>query len=43
MRTSKSFRTIGVEKNHTGIPRFNPGRFKVAIKGTQTFIIRGIV
>ena len=34
---------IGVENNHTGIPRVNPGRFKVAIKGTPTFPVRGIV
>ena len=34
---------IGVENNHTGSPRVNPGRFKVAIKGTPTFPIRGIV
>ena len=27
----------------TGIPRVNPGRFRVAIKGTPTFLVRGIV
>ena len=43
MRTSKAFRTIGVENNHTGIPRVNPGGFKVTIKGTPTFPMRGIV
>ena len=32
-----------VENNHIGIPRVNPGRFKVAIKGTPTFPVRGIV
>ena len=32
-----------MENNHTGIPRVNPGRFKVAIKGTPTFPMRGIV
>ena len=32
-----------MEKNHTGIPRVNPGRFKVAIKGIPTFPVRGIV
>ena len=32
-----------VENNHTGIPRVNPGRFKVSIKGTPTFPMRGIV
>ena len=31
-----------MEKNHTGIPRVNPSRFKVAIKGTPTFLVRGI-
>ena len=31
------------ENNHTNIPRVNPGRFKVAIKGTLTFPVRGIV
>ena len=34
--------TVGVENNHIGIPRVNPGRFKVAIKGTPTFPMRGI-
>ena len=34
---------VGVENNHTGSPRVNPGRFKVAIKGTPTFHMRGIV
>ena len=32
-----------MENNHTGSPRVNPGRFKVAIKGTPTFLVRGIV
>ena len=32
-----------MEKNHTGIPRVYPGRFRVAIKGTPTFPVRGIV
>ena len=32
-----------MENNHTDIPRVNPGRFKVAIKGTPTFPVRGIV
>ena len=32
-----------MENNHTGSPRVNPGRFKVAMKGTQTFPVRGIV
>ena len=32
-----------MENNHTGSPRVNPGRFKVAIKGTPTFPVRGIV
>ena len=32
-----------MENNHTGIPRVNLGRFKVAIKGTPTFPVRGIV
>ena len=35
--------TVGVENNHTGRPRVNPSRFKVAIKGTPTFPVRGIV
>ena len=35
--------TVRVENNHTGSPRVNPGRFKVAIKGTPTFPMRGIV
>ena len=34
---------VGVEKNHIGSPRVNPGRFKVVIKGTPTFPMRGIV
>ena len=34
---------VGVENNHTGSPRVNPGRFTVAIKGTPTFPVRGIV
>ena len=32
-----------MEKNHTCSPRVNPGRFRVAIKGTPTFPVRGIV
>ena len=32
-----------MENNHTGSPRVNPGRFKVAIKGTPTFPVRGLV
>ena len=32
-----------MENNHTGSPRVNPDRFKVAIKGTPTFLVRGIV
>ena len=32
-----------MESNHTGSPRVNPGRFTVAIKGTPTFPMRGIV
>ena len=32
-----------MENNHTGIPRVNPGRFTVAIKGTPRFPVRGIV
>ena len=34
---------VGLEKNHISILRVNPGRFKVAIKGTPTFPMRGIV
>ena len=34
---------VGVENNQTGSPRVNPGRFRVAIKGTSTFPVRGIV
>ena len=34
---------VGVENNHTGSPRVNLGRFRVAIKGTPTFPVRGIV
>ena len=34
---------VGVENNHTGSPRVNSGRFRVAIKGTPTFPMRGIV
>ena len=34
---------VGVENNHIGSPRVNPGRFRVAIKGTPTFPMRGIV
>ena len=32
-----------MENNHTGSPRVNPGRLKVAIKGTPIFPVRGIV
>ena len=32
-----------MENNHTGSPRENPGRFRVAIKETTTFPVRGIV
>ena len=32
-----------MENNHTGSPRVNPGRFKLPIKGTPTFPVRGIV
>ena len=32
-----------MENNHPNIPRVNPSRFKVAIKGTPTFPMRGIV
>ena len=32
-----------MENNHTGSPRVNPGRFRVAIKGTPTFPVSGIV
>ena len=32
-----------MENNHTGSPRVNPGRFRVAIKGAPTFPVRGIV
>ena len=32
-----------MENNHTSSPRVNPGRFKVAIKGTPTFPVRRIV
>ena len=32
-----------MEKNHTDSLRVNPGRFKVDIKGTPTFPMRGIV
>ena len=35
--------TVGVENNYTDSSRVNPGRFKVAIKGTPTFPVRGIV
>ena len=34
---------FGVENNHTGSPRVNPGRFMVAIKGTPIVPMRGIV
>ena len=34
---------VGVENNNIGSPRVNPGRFKMAIKGTPTFPVRGIV
>ena len=43
MRNIRAFMTFGVEKNHTGSPRVNPGIFKVAIKGTPTLPMRGIV
>ena len=32
-----------MENNHTGSPRVNSGRFRVAIKGTPTIPVRGIV
>ena len=32
-----------MENNHTGSHRVNAGRFKVSIKGTPTFLVRGIV
>ena len=32
-----------MENNHTGSPRVNLGRFRVAIKGTPTFPMKGIV
>ena len=32
-----------MENNHTSSPRVNLGRFRVAIKGTPTFPVRGIV
>ena len=32
-----------MENNHTGSPRVNPNRFKVAMKGTPTFPVRGMV
>ena len=32
-----------MENNHTSIPKVNPSRFRVAIKGTPTFPVRGIV
>ena len=32
-----------MENNRIGIPRVNPGRFRVAIKGTLTFPMRGII
>ena len=34
---------VGVENNHIGIPRVNPVRFKVVIKGTPTFPMRGML
>ena len=34
---------VGVENNHIGSPRVNPGRFRVAIKATPAFPVRGIV
>ena len=32
-----------MENNHIGSPKVNPGRFGVAIKGTPTFPVRGIL
>ena len=32
-----------MENNHTSIPRVNTGIFRVAIKVTPTFLVRGIV
>ena len=43
MRSIRAFRTAGVENYHTDSLRVNLGRFKVAIKGTPTFPMRGIV
>ena len=43
MRSLGAFRAVGVENNHTDSPKVILGRFKVAIKGTPTFPMRGIV
>ena len=42
MRSIRSIQDGWSGKNHTGRPRVNPGRFRVAIKGTPTFLVRGI-
>ena len=41
MKASEAFKTIEVGKNQTSIPRLNPGRFKLAIKGAPTFVVKG--
>ena len=43
MRILGSIQDSWSGRNHTGIPRVNLGRFKVAIKGTPTFPVRGIL
>ena len=43
MRSIRSIHDSSMENNHTGSPRVNPGRYRVAIKGTPTFPVRGIV
>ena len=43
MRSIRSIQGSWSGKNHTSIPKVNPGRFKVAIKGTPTFPVRGII
>ena len=37
---SRAFKTAGVEKNQTSSPRVNPGKLRVAIKGTPTFLAK---
>jgi hypothetical protein len=38
---SRAFRTFGMVPNQTGSPTFNPGMYKVVVKGTPMFPKKG--